>query len=64
MDKRKSIHFWTSRQLWREFKQMFPYRGEPSAFFNRCMEAAVKARRRRLSEEAVQEAAQKAKEIS
>jgi len=37
----KDIHFNAPRELYERFKDIFPYRGEPTAFFNRCMEEAV-----------------------
>lgn len=37
----KQIHFRIEEDLWLEFKALFPYKGEPSAFLKRCIIAAV-----------------------
>ena len=38
----KQVHFRIDSELWEKFKIVFPYKGEPSAFFRRCMIAAIK----------------------
>jgi len=40
----KDVHFNVKRELWERFLEVFPYKGEPTAFFNRCIEAAVSTR--------------------
>jgi hypothetical protein len=37
----KQVHFRIEQELWEEFKKIFPYKGEPSAFFKRCVIAAI-----------------------
>jgi hypothetical protein len=37
----KQIHFRIEEDLWVEFKKLFPYKGEPSAFLKRCIIAAI-----------------------
>ena len=41
MSSMKRINFNAPTELWEKFTEILPYRGEPTAFFNRCMEAAV-----------------------
>lgn len=37
----KQVHFRIEQSLWNEFLKIFPYKGEPSAFFKRCIISAI-----------------------
>lgn len=40
----RDVHFNCPKELYERFLEIFPYKGEPTAFFNRCIEAAVATR--------------------
>lgn len=40
----KDVHFNCPKELYEAFLEIFPYKGEPTAFFNRCIEAAIQVR--------------------
>lgn len=37
----KHVHFTVEQDTWDRFQKIFPYWGEPSAFFKRCMFLAI-----------------------
>jgi len=58
----KRINFNIQEETYKEFKKIFPYRGETTAFLCRCIEAAVIAKRRRLSKDEVEFTIERIKE--
>ncbi len=51
MNKNKRVHFLIDPLLWLEFKKLYPYKGQPTAFFNECVRAVVEKKRRLSREE-------------
>jgi hypothetical protein len=45
----KQVHFRIEEELWEEFAKIFPFKGEPSAFFKRCVIAAVGFNKKKLN---------------
>jgi hypothetical protein len=50
LDDKKRVHFACPIKLWQEFRRIYPYKGEPTAFFNRCIEQVVKQQQRKVSD--------------
>jgi len=46
----KQVHFRVEQPLWDAFHRIFPYKGEPSAFFKRCMLAAIAHNQKKIDE--------------
>ena len=59
---KKRVNFNTPIEKWEEFKKVFPYNGEVTAFFNRCIETAILTRKRKLSDDEVDFTVKRVKE--
>ena len=50
-EEHKRVHFRCPISLWKQFEKIYPYKGEPTAFFNRCVQQVVMQQKRKLSKE-------------
>lgn len=62
MEGYKRINFNVPEETFNSFKEIFPYRGEITAFLCRCIEAAVISNKRKLSSDEIEFTIQRVRE--